>query len=374
MDCAKFTCNICGAESPRPPGQLERETPTCAGCGSGVRLRALVALLSQELFGLQMTLPEFPVLKSIRAIGMTDPPALAGGLAEKFDYTNTFYHQAPRLDLTQPDERDFGRYDFILSSEVLEHVSAPVERAFTSLYRLLKPDGLLLFTTPYGLGNPIIEHFPDLHEYTIANLAGRAVLVNRRRDGSIEVFEDLVFHDGDGSTLEMRKFRQGSLVEILRDAGFASVHFAAENRPEWGVEHAQSWSLPIIARKGKFSISARELAAGYIAASRRATLSENEAASIRSDYEHFTAYHDQREAELARDHERLVAYHNEREAELARELAERAEWVRRVEAERDVCLLKFEQELEQTRTGLNRLRNEFWTRVGRKLGLLRYSK
>src|SRR5437016_12482518 len=124
MDCATFTCNICGAESPRPSGELERETRTCAGCGSGVRLRGLVALLSQELFGLQMTLPEFPVLKSIRAIGMTDPPALAGGLAEKFDYTNTFYHQAPRLDLTQPDERDLGRYDFILSSEVLEHVPA----------------------------------------------------------------------------------------------------------------------------------------------------------------------------------------------------------------------------------------------------------
>ena len=76
-DSGKFTCNICGAECTRPPEGLERETPSCASCGSPVRLRALVALLSQELFGLQMTLPEFPALKSLRGIGMTDPSALA---------------------------------------------------------------------------------------------------------------------------------------------------------------------------------------------------------------------------------------------------------------------------------------------------------
>ena len=351
-DSAKFTCNICGSECARPPEGLEREARSCTNCGSGVRLRAVVALLSEELFGWQMALPGFPLLKSIRAIGMTDPPELARALAEKFDYANTFYHQAPRLDLTQPDERDFGRYDLILSSEVLEHVPAPVESAFCNLSRLLKPDGLLLFTTPYGLGDPTIEHFPELHEYALATLGGRAVLVNRRRDGSIEIFEDLVFHEGDGSTLEMRKFRQGSLVEILRNAGFTSVHFATENRPEWGVEHAQNWSLPIAARKGSLSVSVREVAGGYVAASRRAARAEHEFAALKGDYERFVAYHDQREAELMR------------------ELEKRTQWAR---GEQESAA-KLERELEETRSAFNRTQRSFWTRVGRKLGLLRYSR
>ena len=109
-----------------------------------MRVRALVALLSTEIFGVSMALPEFPTLKGIRGLGMSDSPKLASGLAEKFDYTNTFYHQAPFFDVTQPNDQDTGRFDFILSSEVMEHVPPPVEQAFATLARLLKPDGLFV--------------------------------------------------------------------------------------------------------------------------------------------------------------------------------------------------------------------------------------
>jgi len=58
---------------------------------------------------------------------MSDLPDVASRLADKFDYTNTFYHQEPSFDVTHPDVRDRGRYDFILSSEVMEHVPPPIE-------------------------------------------------------------------------------------------------------------------------------------------------------------------------------------------------------------------------------------------------------
>jgi len=163
-----------------------------------------------------MALSEFPTLKGIRGIGMSDSPQLASRLAEKFDYTNTFYHQAPFFDVTQPDDRDAGRFDFILSSEVMEHVPPPVERSFAALARLLKPDGLLLMTTPYSIGGKTAEHFPELHQYALASPGGRTVLVNRRRDGCLEIFENLVFHGGHGSTLEVRVFSEQSLIETLR--------------------------------------------------------------------------------------------------------------------------------------------------------------
>src|SRR5579872_235774 len=94
----QFICNICGAECWRPAEGLGRETENCAACGSTVRLRALIALMSLEMFGVLLALPEFPVLKGIRGIGMSDAPGLADRLAEKFDYTNTYYHQAPVFD------------------------------------------------------------------------------------------------------------------------------------------------------------------------------------------------------------------------------------------------------------------------------------
>src|SRR5882724_4232360 len=162
-----FTCNICAAES--DVAAEGREDRSCVTCGSNVRLRALIALLSQEIFGVQLTLPQFPTLKGIRGLGMSDLPYVASRLAEKFDYTNTFYHQDPVFDVTRPDDRDRARYDFIVSSEVMEHVPTPVERAFETLHGMLKADGVLLMTVPYGLYGGTIEHFPELHEYALAS-------------------------------------------------------------------------------------------------------------------------------------------------------------------------------------------------------------
>jgi SAM-dependent methyltransferase len=385
-----FICNLCGTTSERPAGPLQREHEDCPHCRSSVRIRALIALLSKEVFGTLLTLPEFPVLKGIRAIGMSDAPELAERLAEKFDYTNTFYDQAPEFDVTTPDPRDDGRYDFILSSEVLEHVSPPVERAFSALNRMLKPDGLLLMTTPYSLGGQTREHFPELHEYTLASLGGRPVLVNRRRDGRMETFENLTFHQaptetpgGHGSALEMRVFTEASLRAILCGAGFPNVHFASENVAGFGVEHSETWSLPIAARKGTFHPPAAELALQYREAERLA------ARKIR-DLEAITA-----------EYERHVAHHNLAHEEWVREANVRAEWVKRVEAAweertawaleiqraRDEAIAEFHRvakseaeawqavetlskDLEQARTDLARLSESKWTRLGRKLRIL----
>ncbi len=124
---------------------------SCASCISTVRLRGLVAALSNEAFGVPLALPDFPEMKGLRGFGMSDPPSLSSQLEKKFDYTNTFYHQPPTIDITNPPESEWGRYDFIVSSEVMEHVPAPLDKAFANLYRLLKPNGVLLLTVPYGL-------------------------------------------------------------------------------------------------------------------------------------------------------------------------------------------------------------------------------
>jgi SAM-dependent methyltransferase len=362
----EFVCNVCGARCPRaaqPPG---RETAGCAQCVSTVRLRGLAALLSWELFGVHLALPDFPELKGLRAFGMSDPPQFAAQLARKFDYTNTFYHQPPMLDITHPPESEWGRYDIIVSSEVMEHVPPPVEDAFRNLHRLLKPNGLLLLTVPYGIGMPPREHFPDLYEYALASPGGKTVLVNRRRDGSIEVFEDLCFHGGDGSTLELRVFNQEAILQVLRDAGFDEVRIAAENVPEFGVDHAEAWSLPIVARKGHFAAPVADVARSYAA-----SLAQQSALRKQLDI-------------LQAEYERHIAFHNASHQESERLLAERLDWVRKTEAlleERTQWALKLDQDYKEllahldhvkaeARQQLERLEARKWFRLGRKLGLL----
>jgi SAM-dependent methyltransferase len=249
----EFTCNLCGQPSRVARDRLDRESPTCTACGSNVRTRSLIRALSLEIFGANLALPDFPRLKSIRGLGIGDSPKYAGRLTEIFDYRNTFYARQPRLDITAPPDGELGAYDFIISSEVFEHVLAPVEKAFKAAFRLLKPHGVLLLTVPYSLAAGTTEHFGKLYQFGLAQVGDRVLLVNRTAEGKIEVHDDLVFHFGSsGPVLEMREFSESALRSGFIAAGFGEVRIYSENDEAFGIVNAESWSLPIAARRGSF--------------------------------------------------------------------------------------------------------------------------
>ena len=248
----RFRCNICGEDSSTTLADLEREKPTCGSCGSTPRVRAIIRALSTELFrGESAALPDFPSWKEMRGLGMTDWIGYAEGLAEKFTYTNTFLHQEPRLDIgadeMPPDW--MGAHDFIISSEVLEHVLPPVSKAFDNILRLLKPGGVLILTVPYTLMPDSTEHFPELHDFSVVQEDGTSVLRNTTEDGEVQEFRNLVFHGGPGSTLEMRVFSENALLRLLREAGFEAIKVHREPDIVHGVWWPEPWSLPISARK-----------------------------------------------------------------------------------------------------------------------------
>jgi SAM-dependent methyltransferase len=249
--------------------------PASCACGSNVRVRALVHLLSMELFGRGLAVAGFPTLKSIRGMGMTDKAGYASLLAGKFDYTNTYYDRPPRFDFTARHPELYGTSDFILSADVLEHVAPPVERALEEICLLLKPAGFLAATVPCVPDGATREHFPELHEYRVVRLGRSDVLVNRRRDGSLEAREDLVFHEGPGAVLEMRRFARTSLRDKLIAAGFRDVHYLLEDVREAGILFDGDVSQPLIARKEPFRLSAaaqRELLDGWLAAEAEARM------------------------------------------------------------------------------------------------------
>ena len=221
-----------------------------------MRTRGLLQALSLGLFGVDLALPDFPRIKSLRGIGLSDPNAYALLLAEKFDYRNTFLDREPCFDLMQPPEQWTGQFDFMICSEILEHVVPPALTGLKNAWRLLKDSGVLIFTAPYSLESSTREHYPELHEYCFASLGGSTVLVNRTAAGAIQVFENPVYHlTGAGEALEVREFSEDGLRQIFQDAGFTALRFHSEDYPPFGIVRAETWSLPVSARKGQFALS-----------------------------------------------------------------------------------------------------------------------
>jgi SAM-dependent methyltransferase len=246
-DLVAFRCNVCGAACRVAPGSLSRETPSCVACGSTVRMRAIVHLLTCELFGRSVALPELPRRPDLVGIGLSDSPAYAVPLAKKLGYTNTYFHTEPRLDIADVPENRTAEADFIIASDVFEHVAPPVARAFANARRLLKAGGVLIFSVPFSLAADTVEHFPALHDYRLVESGGSWRLENRTSDGRVEVFTDLVFHGGPGTTLEMRLFSRAALERAFTAAGFARMRIADEAFPEHGIVWPEPWSVPMVA-------------------------------------------------------------------------------------------------------------------------------
>jgi hypothetical protein len=195
------------------------------------------------------------------------------------------------------------------------------------------------------------------------------VLVNRRRDGSVEIFEDLVFHGGPGSTVEMRVFTEESLRDNLLGAGFSSVRIASENVPEFGVEHTETWSLPIVARKGSFRPPAAELAREYRDAHRLAAHLETELAQLQGEYQRYVAHQEawHKEATRLLDERYEWGLNLDREkTEIDRDLTARTEWAQSLDRE----IADLRERLKAVDAERARLEQAKWTRLGRKFGTL----
>lgn len=252
-DAIVFECNICNAINETKLGLLERDTPTCTGCGSCVRFRGIIQALTTELFGRSVNISQIkPRHPEIRGYGLSCWSGYASRLRRKVDFKNTFLHQKPRLDITNLDGAEEGKLDFLIASDVFEHVAPPVDRAFINARKLLKDDGVLIISVPFtnpGTWNiPIQEHYPDLFNFEIKRDSGAFVLENTTRNGVKQIYHDLNFHGGPGSTLEMRIFSESSLISCLHDAGFAKVTLFSGPDLAHGIHWPNKCSVPLAAR------------------------------------------------------------------------------------------------------------------------------
>jgi hypothetical protein len=245
-----FQCNVCGVATSAPIAAIrEREAPSCANCGSNLRFRTIINGLSEALFGCQITLPAFPVRKDLRGIGLSDANTYALRLADHLDYENTFFHQEPRVDVGDIEACPYRDLDFVIASEVFEHVCPPVSRAFVNARTMLRDGGAMVFSVPWIPSGTTSEHFPDLFDFRIVKESGRYTLHNTTREGVAQRFSELIFHGGPGSTLEMRLFAYDDLVRHFAGAGFSEPIVLRREVPRFGIDWTDTYcSIPMVVR------------------------------------------------------------------------------------------------------------------------------
>lgn len=129
-----------------------------------------------------------------------------------------------------------------------------MERAFDEACRLLKPNGFLCITVPSSPADAdTVEYYPDLFDYSLVEVDGERLLVNRKKDGTTETHRNLEFHGGIGATLLMREFTQKDLARKLKASGFSDVIFQAEHVAQNGILLHGNWALPLVARKQRYA-------------------------------------------------------------------------------------------------------------------------
>jgi SAM-dependent methyltransferase len=225
---------------------MSREQWSCVYCGSNVRWRSIIHALSMELFGKSLAISDFPHRQDLSGIGLSDWEGYANRLSKKLDYTNTFYHKQPLLDITCIDDFQHSAYDFIISTDVFEHICPPISKAFENARQLLKPGGTMILSVPYVLGETR-EHFPGTCKFSVHQKGSQWVLMSETVDGQTKEYTDITFHGGPGTTVEFRLFGKDDLLKDCLNAGFGPVRIHDETIEEFGIR----W-IPYVAEQAPY--------------------------------------------------------------------------------------------------------------------------
>lgn len=240
--------NVLGRFTRLDAGAIGRDRSLDLDTGASQLFRTLMYAFTKGL-GLHPALPHNTGLRSLRGIGLSDNRYYARVLRRLFDYTNTFFHRQPYLDICA-EPLPYSDLDFVIASEVFEHVPPPADVAFRNSWRMLKPGGVLILTVPYGDRlEQTVEHYPSLHDWRLKQRGADYYIENVDVRGQREEFENPVFHGGPGQTVEMRIFAKRHLLELATQNGF-SAEIVTEDVPLFGIwNQGDLDSLPMILRK-----------------------------------------------------------------------------------------------------------------------------
>lgn len=210
-------CTLCG--SALRTTVESKESTACNNCQCTWRCEAVArAVLTALKYPLSETIRSISPDLSRVGLGISDDWRLATRLASRFDYTNSYLHRFPILDLADPPRECEGFFEFIVCSDVLEHTQTRLP-PMIGLRQMLRRGGFAVLSVPHNPGERDSEFYPSLTTYTASN--GQVHWTDAF--GRSHVDSSPEFHGGAGQTLVFRRFSRDQFMSDLRAAGFTRV-------------------------------------------------------------------------------------------------------------------------------------------------------
>ena len=226
---------------------IDSEATVCDECGLTWRATAcLIAVLDGLGYSGSAIGKDIATDLSRVGIGIGDDWRLARCLYQIFRYTNTQLYSYPNLDLLNIPKAARGQFEFVVCSDVLEHVHPPASRAVNGLFELLKPGGFAVVTVPLTHESAAAEFYPNLQTYEEKD----GIVTWLDIEGVKRVDDNPEFHGGEGLVLAFRIFSADGLIATLKDAGFTLVVSPQELPKINGWDADRSKFNVYIARKG----------------------------------------------------------------------------------------------------------------------------
>lgn len=220
MDAAPLSCPVCGGTEFRHRAVLrkelvaewqlasheescvnQRQGTACAACGANLRSMALANAI-RTAAGTALTLAEFVETPQAHRLALLEING-AGDLGAVLRRLPGHALAARDVDMRSLPCAD-DAYDFVVHSDMLEHVAHPI-RALEECRRVLRPGGTLCFTVPAIVGR-----------------------LSRSREGLPKSFH--ASPDGGDDCAVQTEFGADMWTYVLR-AGFAAVSISAVGYP-----------------------------------------------------------------------------------------------------------------------------------------------
>lgn len=231
-------CCITGNRFFVQPAMKRRENMNMFGYIS--RNRAVWYILAQHLYGEIKILQDCNINKEIKGLGLGEHQ-LSSLLSKKYSYKNftvkissdkDILDENVYIDLYKIDFRKHNNYDFIICSEILNHIAGypGINIILHNLHTMLKPSGVLILTTPYMHDGIYIEKYPSLYNFTFLQVkeasTNKWFIKNTTVSGKEELISDLLMYNpSDLTSIEMRKMNETSLYNFIEDAAFKDIKF-----------------------------------------------------------------------------------------------------------------------------------------------------
>ncbi len=113
-------------------------------------------------------------------------------------YLNAFLHKEPHLDINAVSDEFAGRFDFVISGDMFEHIDPSVSQTFSGFAPATQAGRAChTYIVQWAHAYATVVHFFRAYQYQIEHDDQERLLYNTTYSGQKRLFRNLQFHGGE---------------------------------------------------------------------------------------------------------------------------------------------------------------------------------